>query len=164
MEGRGIVKILSVILFLMFSVNVWADGFLCRSSDEKIGIDVYNHTSPELGTRRAAAMILYNPSAPRGRGTIAIFRDESGALQNEGTTYFAYAHLKDEEEGRPEAFVVDGTLEKVFSLTLKIDFNYGRPVPSGSLVEGELTLVQRSGEQMDFALVCQRYLKGDLRN
>ncbi len=140
------------------STPALADGFICSAIDHDLNVKVYNHTSPKMGTRNAAVMILSNPTVGQGRRTIAIFRDVSNTLSNEGSNYLAKVDLRFNDSGRKGEFVAGTRLGEIATIDLSVDHVYGDNFEKGSLTTALAVISLRNGETIVADLDCERYL------
>jgi hypothetical protein len=152
-------KIFAALSMILASTSAFADGFECESARDNLVIKVYNQTAPSAGTRNAAVMIAADTNVSEGRKTIARFSDANLTLGNEGSVYTANVDHRFNDSNRKGELIGGTKIGALKYLVLGIDFSYARPVPAGSLLRGELTLVKRNGEQLAIDLVCSRYLK-----
>src|SRR6185312_16305312 len=81
-------KHIFILTALLLGSTAFADGFVCANGDQHLQVSVYNHTAGEQ-TKRAAAMIFTDTTAPAGQRTIAAFYDDSQALTTSPGHYVA---------------------------------------------------------------------------
>ncbi|NUM88763.1 MAG: hypothetical protein HUU37_06135 [Bdellovibrionales bacterium] len=151
-------KLIAVMAIAMTSTAALADGFQCESADGLVA-KVYNHASPEAGTRNAAVMVLSDSSVGAGRRTIARFTDVNGTLGNSGAVYLARVDHRFNDSGRKGELIAGTKIAFIRDIELRIDFTYGAPMANGDHAPGALTLVKRNGEVTGLEMDCYRYLK-----
>ena len=135
-----------------------ADGFRCIT-DSGLNIQVYNHTSAELGTRSGAMMVISDANVGLGNKTIASFSAEKKTLTSHELTYFAKVDLRVVESRRKGENIGGTKLGQLEQIILAVDFTYAQPMLSGERTAGLLTLVKRNGEELVEDATCTRYLK-----
>lgn len=138
----------------MATPPVFADGFVCTSADGILKAKVYNHVSPEQGTRNSSVLILSGE-----QGTIARFVADESLLENNGASYTAKVDLRYANIVSKGATVGSTVISNLRAIGLDIDFNYAQPVANGADVEGALLLQMRDGSSEMIPMDCQRYLK-----
>jgi hypothetical protein len=143
----------------MSSVS-FADGFVCESEDSGLNVEVYNKVNPDEGTRVGNVMVVSDSSIGEGLQTIAVFRESSGLLVNESSTYTGKVDLRFKETGRAGENIGGTKLGQLAYVVLHVDFKFSKPVLKGTLAKGELILITRNGQQLREDLACYRYLKG----
>lgn len=141
------------------STPALADGFVCRALDEDLNVRVYNHTSPEKGTRNAAIMVLSDPTVQSDRKTIAVFKDSTGLLSSETLSYDAKVDLRYKNSSRKGEYVAGTRLGYVDRFILDVFFSYVNPLRDGELTDAIFTIVKRNGEEITLDMECERYLK-----
>jgi hypothetical protein len=150
--------ILTLALMTMGS-SAFADGFVCNDTTGALRIKVYHETEPVMGTRNAAIMILSNPSQDSGK-TIATFSSKNALLASQSADYTADVDLRftaTENKNAP----IDGTiLAELAEINLDVDYSFSNPVPAGTPVTAQLTLVTRTSSNLPVSMTCTRYLKG----
>jgi hypothetical protein len=144
---------------LLSSAASRADGFTCRTQDESLKLAVYNITDANHGTRNASTMVISDPAVGYGRKTIARFSDLNETLTNIGATYEARVDLRFNDSGRKGELIGGTKLGQLKSIVLDVEFNYSRPVLSGTELPATVTLVKRNGETVSLGAICARYLK-----
>ncbi|MEO5668362.1 MAG: hypothetical protein ABIR96_09905 [Bdellovibrionota bacterium] len=144
---------------LTASLVAHADGFKCETVEGDLAVKVYNHVSPENGTRSAAVMIISDTSVSAGRKTIARFTDANERLSNAAASYVGDVDLRFNDSGRKGELISGTKLGELDQILVDIDFSYGAPVTALSEVSGTMTLLKRSGEEIVRDLACVRYLK-----
>ncbi len=135
-----------------------ADGFVCVSTAQDLKVHVFNHVTPQAGTRNGAVMVLSNPKVSLGRKTIAKF-DSEGLLSNEASRYTADVDLRFTDSSRKGELIAGTKLGYIDSMVLDVDFTYAAPVISGTVIDGVLTIAKRNGESTLVNMECERYLK-----
>lgn len=135
-----------------------ADGFVCTTAENNLKVQVYNHTTPQLGTRNGAVMILSNPEFEYGNQTIAEYHSD-GLLTNFSSTYSARVDLRHSGSDRKGELIAGTRLGNVNVFSLAVDFTYAQPVAEGTKVEGQLSVVKRNGDVIVVVMECERYLK-----
>lgn len=150
-------KLIFATLIAMSSTAL-ADGFVCQTVNEDLVIKIYNHTSPELGTRNAAVMIVSDPSINAGNKTIAKFTS-SGTLSSSVASYIADVDLRFTDLKRKGENILGTKLGQLKQLVLDIDFSYASPLAHGEQTSGVLTWIKRNGDVDATEVVCARYLK-----
>ena len=153
------IRFLMILSLLMGFQKAWADGFVCQNKDHNVRIKVFNHVHPDLGTRRAAIMIFSSIDREYGERTQAVFRDESGALSNEGPNYLGYFGLREDGYLDKEVKILGKSIDDLYSAFLRIDFSYEHPLPHGTTIDGELVIVERNANRLYLDVKCHRYLK-----
>ena len=142
------------------SAQALADGFVCGTLDRELQIQVYHSTNPEVGTRTVSAMILADPSNPRGEQTIARFNDTGENLFANGAVYTALIDSNTQTaRGPSETFVGATPVSDLHAVQLTVAFNYSEPVAAGTSIPGTLTLQAVDGAQSVTEVTCIRYLK-----
>lgn len=136
-----------------------ADGFVCRTPQKDLAIQVYNHVHPEDGTRNAAILIAADTTINPGHRTIAIFRDTDTTLSNQGAQYIAEVKLDVADTSRRGELIGGTKLGYLKYIILKVDFSYAHPMNDGDLTKGQLTLLKRNRDTLDLYMECERYLK-----
>lgn len=154
-------KTIIAIASLLISNTALADGFICDSAEGNLRLKVFHKTHPEMGTRNSAILVVSNPSIGEGRKTIATFEADDAVLGNEASTYTANVDLRFRNSNRKGELVGPTKLGELKHIVLAVDFSYANPVPAGTELSGEVTLLKRSGEQEAVDVVCARYLKGE---
>ncbi len=153
------VKHLAVAAIALASASAaQADGFRCETVDGSLNVKVYNHTSPEAGTRNAAVMVLSDPSVAHGRKTIARFTDVNDTLSSSGALFTADVDLRFADSRRKGELILGTKLGQLDEVLVAIDFTYGA-LKAGEETDGAITLVKRDGTEIREDLVCVRYLK-----
>lgn len=155
-------KLISVLgLMVLVSTTVArADGFVCQGEDEALNIRVFNHVSPEDGTRVGAVMVLSDAGVGHGRKTIARFNEEAGTLTSNGATYVGLVDRRFNDLTRDGELLMGTKLGEVKTVRVAIGFSYSEPVEAGEELNGRVTLNLRNGSRISQPLVCTRYLKG----
>lgn len=148
-----------MVLTILLCNASYADGFICADKEGSLTVKVFNHVSPELGTRRGAVMVLSNPQGELGKKTLAVFRESNKVLFNSGSTYISYIDYKHEESSQLSQEIVETKIDEIYSLVLDIKFDYNHPVLPGQNVDGELVVVKNNGDKIFVDLSCRRYLK-----
>lgn len=151
-------KLIAIAAMLMGS-QAFADGFVCYTTETDLKVQIYNHVSPEDGTRNGAIMVLSNPNYQRGNRTIAKFTDTKSTLANSGATYVADVDLRVSESSRQGELISGTKLGQLDTIIMDVDFSYSKPVAHGDEMGGTLTLVKRDGTRIVRNLSCERYLK-----
>lgn len=161
---REFIKIIFVlVLVLLFTKQLFADGFVCFSyTDPQLAIQIYNVTDPNTGTRVGHAMIISNPSKPYGQRTIARFIKPQSSLVNYGSTYSVSPYqdfLDNLINGEKD--IIGHKLQDITSLVVKVDFKYSNPVDNGVFLGGKMILNVYQNEIIpyEYKLICKRYLK-----
>jgi len=153
-------KSIVVMLAVFMGTQAWADGFRCQSIDGDLNVSVFNHTQPEIGTRVGAVMVLSDPSVKAGRKTIARFTGVNGTLASDSLTYIAKVDLRFKDSRRKGELLAGTRLGQLAEIQLDVDgFTYLQPIADGDLVSGTLSLTKRSGDIIEVAMDCVRYLK-----
>lgn len=156
-----LVNTFAVIAFAAFSASAQADGFNCQTEDGSVNVKIYNHVSPENGTRNGAIMILSDTSVSGGRKTIARFTDVNGRLSSRSSVYVADVDLRFNDSGRKGELLLGTKLGNVDTITADLDFSYAAPVEAGEEIAGKLVIAKRDGNKIRADLSCVRYLKGE---
>lgn len=156
-------KIVSLLAGLLLASPALADGFRCVSKRHELALVVYNHTNPNVGTRRAAVMIASDLGVQPGRKTIAKFWSGE-TLVSSGPNYHAEVDLRYRDSRRRGELIAGTKLGYLKAIDLNVYFTYGRTVPAESLLHGWVNLSKRDGETISFPVACARYLKHPDRN
>lgn len=152
--------ILATAAIVTMSASAMADGFRCESLENSIRIKAYNQTSPELGTRSPAILVVSNPDIAFGKKTIATFESTDYLLSAKGAYYTADVDLRYNASGRKGELIAGTKLGELKHVVLDVDFSYIEPVVDGTELSGMVTLIKRNGEKTYFEVSCVRYLKG----
>ncbi len=151
-------KKLLIAIALVASQQALADGFFCQTLDGDLKIKIFNQTSPEVGTRTAAVMVLSDSSVSFGNKTIAKLSAAANTLSNDGTVYRGVVDLRRLAGGE----LIAGTkLQYVKHIEVDVEFSYANPVAHGTVLRGMMTIQKRDGSEFSERLVCKRYLKGE---
>lgn len=150
-----------IFLALLTSAPVFADGFKCQTLEHDLAVKVFNHTDANIGTRKAATMIISDLTVQEGRKTIAKFTDSNVTLSSSGATYVARVDLRYNDSGRKGENIGGTKLGELKNIIVDVDYSYAEPVEDGESVLGTITLLKRNGEALEFDLECERYLKGN---
>jgi hypothetical protein len=156
---RFMKQFIAMVLVLGSAAQAQADGFRCETSDGDLRITMYNHTSPNSGTRNSSTMVLSDPAVQSGRKTIAKFSSVKGNVSNSGASYEAVVDLRVRETKRAGERLLGTRLGELDSILVDVDFNYGTPVMAGDILPGRLVAIKRSGKRIVRELDCARYLK-----
>lgn len=152
-------KLIVLAMTVLASSAAKADGFKCLTAEGDLAVQVYNHLSPDMGTRNAAIMIVSDPMVQEGRQTVAKFTAGNATLDQEGATYTARVDLRFKESRNKGEYLTGTRLGYVKTLELDVDFSYAKPVKAGTLLPAMLTVVKRDGEVIERNMVCSRHLK-----
>jgi hypothetical protein len=152
---------LTLIAGLVLSQSALADGFICESQEQSLRIKAFHQTQPELGTRNAAVLIVSDPSINAGRKTIATFHADNTLLSNSGAHYDASVDLRFKASRRKGELIGPTKLGELQNIKLDVAFTYVAPVADGQEMPGMVTLVKRSGDEIELDVTCTRYLKGE---
>ena len=161
-------KILKSLLmaFVISAANAaFADGFVCHTDDERLKIALYNHVSPEDGTRTPSTMIISDNFIAHGRKTIARFSAKNGVLaavhngQGQGLSYLGIVDLRFNDTRRAGEYIMGTRLGEVDFVQLNVAFSYSIPVLHGEEISGQFIIVKRRGERRSLDVQCLRYLK-----
>lgn len=147
------------ILAMGSSTAAFADGFTCTSVDGDLNVKVYNHTDASAGTRNASVMILSDATVQAGRKTIAKFDADNTLLTNSAASYEANVDLRYSDSNRAGENIGGTKLGQIDTIALDVDFTYARPVQSGDMLDGKLTITKRNGQEIRINMDCERYLK-----
>jgi len=150
--------ILSAVL-MVFGAAAHADGFVCDNAETGLRLRAYHHTQPELGTRNVAALIVSDQNVAAGRKTIATFDADKAVVTSKSATYTANVDLRFSGASRKGENIGGTKLGELDSIVLNVYYSFANPVPAGSEVDGEVTLVRRQGEDIVLPVTCTRYLK-----
>jgi hypothetical protein len=150
--------LLITIAMLATGTVAQADGFRCIT-ESGLNVKVYNHTSPQAGTRNGAIMIVSDSHVGRGNKTIASFSDLKKTLSSKDVVYTAKVDLRVSESNRKGELIGGTKLGYLAQLILKVDFSYAQPMLSGEETSAVLVLVKRDGRKATEEAVCTRYLK-----
>ena len=132
-----------IIVVAVFGVGSqsFASGFSCADNSGN-RVKIYNHLSPEDGTRLPAIFVL----SKKNIGTVLVAKGEQISKRNH-TRVVQYA-------------VRGNALVGVDYVVVQIQFKEGRQVlAKGASVPGSLVLAQRDGRKSVTTLRCQRYTK-----
>lgn len=151
--------LLTAVVLSAFAANAKADGFVCRTLENDLRVNVYNHVMPQNGTRTGAIMILSNPAVAPGRGTIATFENINELLSNHGPTYVAKVDLRYRNSNRPGEYISGTRLGYVDSILLDVFFSYYNNINRGEILAGQLLITKRDGARIHRNVECARYLK-----
>jgi len=153
-------KLTFAILAMVFSsAPALADGFVCSSERDHLTVKVYNHTKPEMGTRKGAVMVFSDTRVSQGRKTIAKFTDANRTLKSRSSAYLATVDHRFNDSGRKGELIAGTKIGFLKYILLDLDFSFGRPVPKGTKLRGDLTLMKRNGDKIELVMNCIRYLK-----
>ncbi len=152
-------KTLIVLIAMVSAQAASADGFRCQTVDGDLNLKIYNQTSPEMGTRSAATMVLSDPHVGHGRKTIAKFSAEKGTLTSKEVAYTANVDLRFVDSSAKGENIAGTKLGELDTIKAAIGFSYNNPVADGTELAGRLVLVKRNGQKIYADLACERYLK-----
>jgi hypothetical protein len=152
---------LTLIAGLVLSQSALADGFICESQEQSLRLKAFHQTQPELGTRNAAVLIVSDPSIHFGRKTIATFHADNALLSNTAAHYDAAVDLRFKTSNRKGELIGPTKLGELQNIKLDVAFSYFTPVAGGEEMPGVVTLVKRSGDEIELDVTCTRYLKGE---
>lgn len=152
---------LTLIAGLVLSQSALADGFICESQAGTLRVKAFHKTQPELGTRNAAVLIVSNPLLAAGNKTIATFSADNAVLSNHAAHYDASVDLRFKNSRRKGELIGATKLGELQNIKLDVAFSYAKPVADGEEMPGVLTLVKRSGDELEYDVTCTRYLKGE---
>jgi hypothetical protein len=159
--GGKPMKTLLLTLVMMMGASAFADGFLCQNLNQNLIIHVYDQTTPSTGTRDAAVMIVSDPTMSPGDRTTATFTAQNDLVSNVDATYIADVDLQSPGSDKGGRNIGGTKLADVQYIILAVDFSYSSPVPNGTVVDGDVTLNKRNGDENHIAVSCTRYLKGN---
>ena len=137
-----------------------ADGFVCTSAQQHLKVQAYNYTSPELGTRRGAVLILSRTDVRKGR-TVARFNHVENNLSSEGAAYTAKVDLRFNNTNKGSLVLNDLVIDELSQVRLTVEFKYGDNLAEGDSADGSLALYLRDGQVLPLPVSCERYLKGE---
>jgi len=143
---------------LATAMSAQADGFKCET-ESGLNIQVYNFTSPDMGTRTGSMMVISDSQIQYGNKTIAKFTAKKGTLTSSNLRYTANVDLRVSESNRKGELIAGTKLGYVDQIHLDVAFSYGRPQRAGSVLPAVLTVVKRNGTYVQESAVCERYLK-----
>jgi hypothetical protein len=152
-----------MILASLMTATTLADGFICLNDKQDLKVQVYNHSSSELGTRKASVLVLSHTQRPIGQRTIAKFAELEGTLISHGATYTG--QINDSVMvGDGEKAIGGVSLFKVNYLMIDIDFTYEKPLKNGDKTTAMMNLIKTDREtessiELEYEMVCTRYLK-----
>lgn len=152
---------LTLIAGLVLSQTALADGFICESESGSLRVKAFHKTQPEQGTRNAAVLIVSNPLIHQGRKTIATFSADNALLTNKAAHYDASVDLRFKNSRRKGELIGATKLGELQNIKLDVAFSFAKPVADGQEMPGVVTLVKRSGDELEYDVVCTRYLKGE---
>lgn len=152
-------KSMMIAALLMVGSFAHADGFKCYVEDYGLNVKIMDHTSPALGTRNVAVMILSDENVQFGNKTIARFDAQSGTVSSSETSYTAKVDLRFSDISRKGENVLGTKLGQLDTIKATVNFWYNRPVRAGQEVSGTLSWVKRNGQTGRASMVCERYLK-----
>jgi hypothetical protein len=143
--------------------SAFADGFICDNAAGNLRFKVYHQTQPEMGTRKAAILIASNPALADGNKTIATFSSNNALLASQSAVYTADVDLRYKTSNNENKNIGGAKLGDLDSIILNVNYSFSNPVPAGTSVDAELTLVRRAGSGSDVRMPmnCTRYLKGE---
>jgi hypothetical protein len=148
-----------VALTLLVGSFAQADGFECHTASG-LNVKIYNHTSPEVGTRVPAVMIVSDSKVSDGRKTIATFPESKGVLTNEGNhVYVGKVDLRMTGSDRKGELLAGTKLGNVDRIMMQIDFSYAFPSNEGVERMAWLTVLKRDKTSVVENAICARYLK-----
>ena len=151
----------AALVMMSLSAAAQADGYKCQTVEGDLNVKIYNHTSPEAGTRNGAVMVLSNPEILKGRKTIATFSSEKGTLAQKGATYVGKVDLRVSGSDRAGEYVGGTRLGELKHIVASIDHNILQPVAEGTVLKGTISFLKRNGGDDFQELVCVRYLKAE---
>jgi hypothetical protein len=143
---------------LAASLSAQADGFKCET-ESGLNIQVFNHTSPAMGTRTGSVMVVSDSNVQYGNKTIAKFTSQKSTLTSKNLRYTAKVDLRVSESNRKGELIAGTKLGYVSQILLDVAFTYSSPISHGSEVPAVLTVVKRNGTYTQEAAICARYLK-----
>jgi hypothetical protein len=143
---------------LATALSAQADGFKCET-ESGLKVQVYNHTSPEMGTRTGSTMIISDSNVQYGNKTVAKFTAEKGTLSSNNLRYTAKVDLRVSESNRKGELIAGTKLGYINKIFVDVAFSYSSPVRDGAVLPGALTVLKRDGTWVRQSAVCERYLK-----
>ncbi len=152
-------KTLLALAMLVVTSQAQADGFVCSAVNTPLEIKMFNHVSPEDGTRVGAIMVLSDPTVGYGRKTIARFTSANGVLDNKGAVYTANVDLRFTDSNRKGELIAGTKLGELANIEVSVNYLYGNSVPEGTELPGVAWLIKRDGNTIRLELDCVRYLK-----
>lgn len=151
-------KAIVIATLLATAITAQADGFKCET-ESGLKVQVFNHTSPEVGTRTGAIMILSDSDIQYGNKTIAKFTAQKGTLSSNEVRYVAKVDLRVSESSRKGELIAGTKLGYISHMFLDVAFTYAYPVRNGALLPAGFTVMKRNGTRVFERAVCERYLK-----
>jgi hypothetical protein len=151
----------ALLLATLLGSTAFADGFICDNGAGNLRIKVYHQTQPEMGTRNAAILIASDPTLGAGNKTIATFSADNALLSSHSASYQADVDLRYKTSDRKGENIGGTKLGDLDSIKLDVDYSFSNPVPAGTEVDAELTLVRRASSDIQMPMTCTRYLKGE---
>lgn len=152
-------KKLMVLVAMLASQTVWADGFICQTEEGDLNVKIFNNVKPEEGTRNVSTMVISDPAVSHGRKTIARFSAEQGTLTGGLPVYKAKVDLRFADLRAKGENIAGTKLGHLAHVIVGLRYDYRQALPSGSEVTGWMTFQKRNGEEMHAQLICERYLK-----
>ena len=140
-----------------------ADGFACIGQNTGLSVKIYNHTTAAAGTRTPAILVVADPTKAPGKQTIASFSGDQLYYQGYGTylaTIDPGAYATSETAN---AIIAGTTFGELKTIELAINFAYTSTTTSlasvAASIPGKISYHKTSGETVDEAISCTRYLK-----
>ncbi len=162
--------LITVMTFVSVS-NARADGFKCEGVNTGVKVQVYNHTNPSEGTRKAAVMIVSDSHVSSPNQTIAEFTDENHTLAYQGYGLFkAKVDLRYLESHKKGENIAGTKLGYLNTISLQVytkngQFTYNNAsldseeITNGTVFDARISYLKRNGELLEEKAVCSRYLK-----
>ena len=151
-------KIAIIFATLLAATQSYASGFICKSAANQLGIRIYNHVNPNMGTNRAAVMVISDLAVKSPNSTIAVFKDAKNTLSGGHNYYVGKVDLRMKELKKGE-YLLNSRLGNLRYVFVRLKFNQISPVKNGEFVAGHLVTTKRSGGYDRAELNCRRYLK-----
>lgn len=146
-------------LTALVPASALADGFRCEAANDSLLIKIYNHTSPEIGTRVPAKIIVSDSRRNFGAKTIATFDGSDGLIKSDGAIYDINVDGRFSGSSRGGEDIAGTKLKFLKSINVRIAYTFNRPLEDGARVNGNVVLTKTNGERIVRQLVCARYLK-----
>lgn len=151
-------KAILLTTILAASLSAQADGFKCET-ESGLNLQVFNNTSPGMGTRSGSILVVSDSGVQYGNKTIAKFSALKSTLSSKNLRYTAKVDLRVSESNRKGELIAGTKLGYIDQLVLDVAFSYSSPIAHGAELPAVLTVVKRNGTYTQEAAVCARYLK-----
>lgn len=149
-------KSIIAIAILLSSTSALADGFTCYTQDHDVKITMVNHHNPHAGTRKGALMVISDQADAGGEKQVIRFQSEDKSLTTEETTWIGVVPQGD---NKIDHDLIGTNLNHIDTFVVDAYHNYAYPVPEGSKLYGQLSVIKTDKSVQREDLDCFRNLK-----